>query len=165
MQDVYRTVAAHKQHVQPIALAHPGTRIGAPAVTNGVKSETGSPMGTEFLKPFIQACNQQNIKIDFVVAHWYDTWPSDPAGQAARFKQFKDHMTAIYEAGGRRKIWLTEFAVWSGDQKDFLGKVMPWLDEQPWIERYAFHYAKQGILVSSDMEGLTELGKAYVSVV
>lgn len=163
MQDVGRTLASHAQHVQPIAEKYPELKVGSPAVTNGELSENGTPMGCKFLKPFIEGCDQQGLKIDFVVAHWYDQWPADPTEQGYKLDYFKSHLKNIHEAGGKRPVWLTEFGVWTGDQIDFLNKVMPWLDEQDWIERYAFHFAKPGVLLAEDMSGLSALGQAYVS--
>jgi hypothetical protein len=167
MVDIGRTVSAHKTYVQRIADKYPQLKIGSPAVTNGVVSPAGAPMGTEFLGPFIQACDAQGIKIDFVVAHWYDTWPADPVQQGYKLQYFQDHMRKVYEAGGGddkgRKVWITEFGIWEGDQIAFLDAVMPWLDSQPWIERYAFHFAKPGVLVNDALTGLTPLGVTYAS--
>lgn len=163
MQDISRTVAAHKNFIQPILQKYPGLRIGAPAVTNGVRSTNNTVMGTEFLRPFIKSCDSQGIKIDFVVAHWYDVWPVDQAAKQVKKDYFKKHMQNIYEAGGRRKVWITEFGIWEGDQVAFLKEVMPWLDETSWIERYAFHFATPGVLVKHTLDGLTALGETYQS--
>lgn len=158
MQDVGRTVAAHKAHIQPLTNKYPQLEIGAPAVTNGERSPQGTAMGKHFLKSFISECNAQGIKIDFVVAHWYDQWPNAPEAREDKFRYFKDHFQAIYEAGGNRKVWVTEFGVTSGDKIHFLDTVMSWMDDQHWIDRYAFHYATQGVLVTDDLKGLTSLG-------
>jgi endo-1,4-beta-mannosidase len=163
MQDVGRTLQSHQQHVQPIADKYPEIKVGAPAMTNGEKSENGTSMGVLFLEPFIKGCDERGLRIDFVAAHWYDEWPADPTQQGYKLDYFKDHLKKIHKAGGERPVWLTEFGVWTGDQIDFVNKVMPWLDDQDWIERYAFHYATPGVLLNGDVSGLSELGKAYVT--
>ncbi|KAH7125623.1 hypothetical protein B0J11DRAFT_435127 [Dendryphion nanum] len=155
MQDVGRTVAAHKQWVQPIAQKYPNLKIGAPAVTNGVKDgATGKAMGIPYLKSFLAGC--QGCKIDFVVAHWYDS--------GANVEYFKKHLQDVYEAGGKRNVWLTEFAPTSGDPQAFLRQVLPWLDAQPWLTHYAYQWAAPGVLVNGAKNGLTPLGSTYATV-
>lgn len=154
MQDVGATVAAHKKWVQPIAEKHPDLKIGAPAVTNGVKADNGMPMGIPYLKAFLEGCS--DCKIDFVNAHWYDS--------ANNIEYFKKHLNDIHEASGGKNVWLTEFAPVDGDAEKFLQEVLPWLDETKWITHYAYQWAAPGVLVNGGSDGLTSLGEAYSSI-
>ncbi|KAF2875363.1 hypothetical protein BDV95DRAFT_592068 [Massariosphaeria phaeospora] len=146
--------AAHKQHVQSLLEKHSDLRIGAPAVTNGALSPVNTLMGSAYLKAFLAACD--GCKIDFVVTHWYD------AGDNVAW--FKKHLLDVYEAGGKRPVWLTEFAATSGDNVKFLNDVLPWLDQQDWIERYAYHWLQKGSLVTGDGAALSPLGSAYGTI-
>ncbi|KAF2178986.1 glycoside hydrolase family 128 protein [Zopfia rhizophila CBS 207.26] len=157
MQDVGATVAAFKQWVQPLSKYGDKLKIGAPAVTNGVKdSVTGSDMGLPWLKRFLAGCS--GCKIDFTVIHWYDSAKNVP--------YFKKQVTDAYNAGGKKPVWITEFAPQGSDQEKiaFLREVLPWLDSQDWVERYAYHFATPGILVNAAGNALTPLGQAFNTI-
>jgi len=63
--------------------------------------------------------------------------------------------------GGNRPVWITEFAG-SGtidEQNTFLETVLPWLDAQPYVERYAYFMVEEGSLLSAD--GLSLIGSTF----
>ena len=63
--------------------------------------------------------------------------------------------------GGNRPVWITEFAG-SGtadEQNTFLETVIPWLDAQPYVERYAYFMVVDGVLINGD--GLSTLGSTF----
>lgn len=135
-----------KTNMQPFAGK---AKLGSPAVTNG-----GNPMGLTWLSSFISQCN--GCTIDFVAVHWYN------GGDATAFKAY---MTNAYAAGGNRPLWITEFEA-SGDDAQkaaFLQDVMPWLDSQPFVERYAYFGAFNGNLLGSG-NTLSVLGKTYAGL-
>lgn len=156
MQDYVSTANDHKAHVQPLTSQYPKVKFGAPAVTNGELSKNNTLMGIPYLKKFLESCD--GCQIDFVVAHWYDS--------AYNFEYFKNHLNAFHEAGGNRPVWLTEFGAYGSQQEqaDFLRQALPWLDDQPWIERYAYHYAAPGYMVTDDARGLSPVGRVYAGV-
>ncbi|KAI9764607.1 MAG: hypothetical protein M1840_008337 [Geoglossum simile] len=109
-------------------------KLGAPAVTNG-----GSPYGMTWLKSFLEKCS--GCTIDFVPIHWYDS--------ATNIEYFKNYVKQAHDTSGKQ-IWITEFAG-SGSQDQqiaFLKAVMPWLDAQPYVERYAYFGVFDGSLVN-----------------
>ncbi|CCU81172.1 hypothetical protein BGHDH14_bgh02974 [Blumeria hordei DH14] len=123
-------------------------KLGSPAVTNG-----GAPMGLTYLQNFISSCS--GCTIDFVNIHWYN------GGNA---QDFKNYVTKAHAAGGGRPVWITEFEA-SGDtaqQQAFLNDVLPWLDSQDYVERYAYFMAADGILISSGTT-LSPVGQAFAS--
>lgn len=123
-------------------------KLGSPAVTNG-----GAPMGLTYLQNFISSCS--GCTIDFVNIHWYN------GGNA---QDFKNYVTKAHAAGGGRPVWITEFEA-SGDvaqQQAFLNEVLPWLDSQDYVERYAYFMAADGILISSGTT-LSPVGQAFAS--
>ncbi|RDW71445.1 hypothetical protein BP6252_08008 [Coleophoma cylindrospora] len=125
-------------------------KLGSPAVTNG-----GSPMGLTYLKNFISACSK--CTIDFVPIHWYDS--------ASNVDYFKNYIAEAYTAGGNRPIWITEFGCSSGTDAEintFLQTVLPWLDEQSYVARYAYFMAADGVLLSSGST-LSTLGETYAT--
>lgn len=66
--------------------------------------------------------------------------------------------------GGYRPLWITEFASSTGtdaQKENFLKAVLPWLDAQTYVERYAYFGDFQGILINENGTGLSRLGEIY----
>ena len=115
---------AYMTHIQPFAGR---AKLGAPAVTNG-----GGDMGLTYLKRFMDACS--SCTIDFVPVHWYDA--------AANVEYFKKHIEAARDVAGGRALWITEFGAHGSDaeQAAFIAEVLPWLEAQPYVERYSYFF-------------------------
>ncbi|KAI9865637.1 MAG: hypothetical protein M1813_002095 [Trichoglossum hirsutum] len=124
----------YKTYMNPFAGK---ARLGAPAVTNG-----GGNMGLTWLKSFMGACGTE-CSIDFVPIHWYDS--------ASNVEYFKKHIQDAHNATGK-PIWITEFASTGlpGQQKTFLETVLPWLDDQPFVERYSYFGVFEGVMVNGN---------------
>ncbi|RKF65846.1 Alkali-sensitive linkage protein 1 [Erysiphe neolycopersici] len=140
---VAEAVAGYQQLMQPYAGK---AKLGSPAVTNGA-----SPMGLAYLKNFIAACS--GCTIDFVAIHWYNGGNAD---------DFKNYVAKAHAVSGGRPVWITEFEG-SGDaaqQQAFLNDVLPWLDSQDYVERYAYFMASDGNLISSGTT-LSSVGQAF----
>lgn len=145
--DCNTAASGYMTYMQPFAGK---AKLGSPAVTNG-----GPPSGLTWLSSFLSLCT--NCHIDFITCHWYDS--------ATNFEYFKQYLQDAYKAGGGRPIWLTEFGA-SGtldEQVTFLQVVMPWMDAQPWIERYAYYMVDQGSLISSGGNSLSSLGSTFMT--
>lgn len=137
--------AAYKTHMQPFAGK---AKLGSPAVTNG-----GGDMGLTWLSNFMSACS--GCTIDFVAVHWYDS--------VNNVEYFKNHITSAYTKTGK-PVWLTEFGTIDGSdaqKADFLRKVLPWLDAQDWIERYAYFMVSDGMMVNGG--AMSAQGSAYAA--
>lgn len=136
----------YQQYMNPLSGS---AQLGAPAVTNG-----GAPEGLTWLGEFLDACNGQ-CDIDFVPIHWYDS--------ATNYAYFKDYVQEAYVAGGNRTLWITEFgATGSTEQQvEFLQIVMPWLDQQEYVGRYAYFMDDVGVLLQSATE-LSSLGSTFM---
>ena len=130
MQDIGATIAAHRQWVEPLRKYGEKLYIGSPAVTNGKRdSNTGAVMGLDYLDAFLRGC--WDCKIDFINIHWYDgAWNVD---------YFKRHVEDARRVANGRPIWITEFGPQGSEQEiqRFLREVLPWLDSQPDVHRYA----------------------------
>ncbi|RKF76916.1 Alkali-sensitive linkage protein 1 [Golovinomyces cichoracearum] len=136
-------VSGYQNLMQPYAGK---AKLGSPAVTNG-----GSPMGLTYLKNFINACS--GCTIDFIAIHWYNGGSAD---------DFKNYVAKAHIVGGGRPVWITEFEG-PGDaqqQQKFLKEVLPWLDNQDYVERYAYFMASDGNLISSGTSP-SAVGQAY----
>ena len=136
--------SAWKLHMQPFAGK---AKLGSPAVTNGP-----SPMGLAWLAGFAEAC--VGCTVDFYVVHWYDA-----AGQVDKFKE---HCRRAHELTGK-PIWVTEFGATGGEREveAFLREVLPWLDGQDYVERYAYFMVSEGVLVSGG--GMSGVGEVYAT--
>jgi len=151
---VSQAVTSWKTYMQPFANTGSGVngrkaRLASPAVTNG-----GGDMGLTYLNNFITSCT--GCTIDVVAIHWYSP--------ATAIDDFKQHVTQAIQVAAGRPVWITEFATTSGtdDQINaFFTSVLPWLDQQSKVERYAYFMAGEGSLVSGGK--LSTIGNKYVA--
>ena len=138
-------------------LVNNSTLVGSPA-TAGNPLTTGSWL-TQFMnwtpKP----------KVDFVCVHWY---------KGVDYVKFKSDMTAIINLYGK-PIWVTEFApqtVSSAQSQPnkytqtqvntFLNQVIPWMEQNPMVQKYAYHNSKYGTCAIFTTAGqLTPTGVTY----
>ncbi|KAL2836420.1 hypothetical protein BJY01DRAFT_251997 [Aspergillus pseudoustus] len=125
-------------------------RISTPAVTNGPPPN----MGTGWMDQFFEHC--VTCTINFVAIHWYAN--NDPEG-------FKSHVQQFYDKYNL-PVWVTEFAASGseGEQIEFLQAVLPWLDAQPFVERYAYFGVFPGFLVNEAGDGLSQLGQVQIEI-
>ncbi|RAO68623.1 uncharacterized protein BHQ10_004635 [Talaromyces amestolkiae] len=142
--------AGYQTYMQPLAGK---TRIGAPAVTNAGNGVLAY-MGLGWLEYFFDDC--QGCHVDFIPLHWY---ANDTAAN------FEAYLTQAYDRF-QKPIWVTEFQLQDSDanQVAFLQEVLPWMDQQSWIERYAYFGPFETFLINGAGNGLSDVGKAYVSI-
>lgn len=161
---VNASVAAYQTAMQPFAGRVP---IGAPAVTG-----SGSPAGLTYIQNFIGNCT--NCTIDFVNVHWY----SNKYAGASYFEYFVNQTRItrdLFPQTQGKPIWITEFGLTNDDPgapgytdadvQAFLQQVMPWMDQQTDVGRYAYFMDAPGILISGDGSGLSGNGIVYNSYV
>lgn len=149
-------VAAYKQYMAPHGSGN--VKLGSPSVSNGVgtNSATGQPMGLDWLKPFLQQCN--GCQIDFVPVHWYGCTNGCPVENDVT--SFKQQIGQVMEVAGGRPVWVTEFQSLANGEA-FLEQVLPWLDGQGQIERYAYFMCESGVLTNGN--AVSSLGHKYAS--
>ncbi|WVQ96195.1 hypothetical protein IAU59_003298 [Kwoniella sp. CBS 9459] len=145
------SVTAYQRYMQPFAGK---ALLGSPAVTNG-----GSPLGLTWLGNFIGNCT--GCQIDFVNIHWY-------SNKWAGATYFKYQVQEARKIAGGRPIWITEFGLDNSDgtytQADlhaFLQEVLPWLDQQSDVHRYAYFMNTVGMLINNDGKTLSDTGVIY----
>ena len=150
-------VAAWKQYMAPYAGSN--VKLGSPSVSNGVGTNptTGQPMGLDWLKPFLEQCS--GCPIDFVPVHWYGC--SGGCDVHNDISAFKTDIGNAIKVAGDRPVWVTELGTNSGDPTTFMNEVLPWLDGQSGVERYAYFMVEEGVLTSGN--GLSPLGHQYGS--
>ncbi|KAF2016391.1 glycoside hydrolase family 128 protein [Aaosphaeria arxii CBS 175.79] len=153
MLNLGKIVAAHKRWMEPLRRYDKKVLIGSPAVTNGRRIGNRGPVGVEYLKLFLEGCT--DCKIDFVCIHWY--------GSYSDVELFKRHVIDTRNIAKTRPIWITEFGVFGSDAQilGFLSVVLPWLDSQPDVHRYAMFWAAPGFLLNPAGSALSTLGQAY----
>jgi len=149
-------VQLFRQYIQPLKSSK-GLRLGAPAVASDQN-------GRNWLNSFMSQCS--NCGIDFVPVHWYGSNPNE----------FKSYVTSIYNAFGK-PIWVTEWACVGGNcgdvnyVYDFMGQTTQWLDQQSWVERFAWFGAMKNLggyvpasnrLLSANGQSQSPLGLQYV---
>lgn len=141
---------AYLKWMQPLAGR---VKLGAPVVTNAV----GSGVGLDWYQQFKGNCTA--CTIDFVPIHWYE-----PYENTARFESY----VQTFHNAVQLPIWVTEFSGLANDgswatqdqQNSFLETVLPFLDAQSYVERYAYYFAADGFLLSTGTT-LSETGVTY----
>ena len=121
--NVSYAVSAYKQWVQPLAGK---VLLGSPAVTNGV----GDGIGISYLQYFMGNCT--GCTVDFIPLHWY--------GDVTNPDSFKTYVKS-FRTKFARPLWITEFGTNGGTEDQivtFLENVLPWLDKQTYVQRYAY---------------------------
>ncbi|KAL8744687.1 MAG: hypothetical protein Q9190_003086 [Brigantiaea leucoxantha] len=133
----------YKQYMQPFAGK---ARLGSPATT-------ASSSGLTWQRSFIAACS--GCTVDFIAMHWAGSPGS------ASVAQFQDQVLSYINAFGK-PVWVTEIVVTGtvADNQAFMQQVLPWLDAQAMVERYAW-FNVDGVLVSSGGSSLTAAGTTY----
>lgn len=141
------------QYMEPYAKQ--GVKIGAPGTLQNTQD-------FQWLSSFLDACTE--CTISFIAMHWFDK-----AG-AAQVPGFKDTLNKAKALAGNKPIWLDNFSAAgsAADQKEFLGEVVPWLEQQENIQAYAYcppdvatAGAGGGML---DGDALNDLGQYYANL-
>src|SRR3546814_144920 len=121
----------------------------------------------KWLLDFMNEVNRDTIKVDFIALHWYDwgNWSSahnpspDPAKVFNRFKNYLNKMYNLY----KKPIWITEFNANRNRTPEtharFMELALPWLDAQPFIERYAYFFPPGASVIENGR--ITGAGKVY----
>jgi len=127
-----------------------GATLVGPSVTNG-------PDGMSWMQEFWQLCS--DCSITFAAFHWYDS--------TSNFAYLQEYVTEACNLVSPAKIWLTEFEGLPVDpvaQSQFMAQALPWLDDNPCVDRYAWFGSAdpdKNLLVASGPE-LSALGNQYV---
>ena len=140
-------------------LLRTGYRMGSPAPEEG--------NADKWLLNFMNKAEQDTVKVDFIALHWYDwgNWTSThntSPNPANVFNRFKNYLTRIYNLY-KKPIWITEFNANRNTTPEtharFMELALPWLDAQPFIERYAYFFPPTVPAMENDT--LTEVGRIY----
>ena len=139
-----------------------GYRLGSPAPEEQ-NAQTGRWLGD-----FMVSTQANNIRVDYVAIHWYDwgsytqTFNTAPNANDV-FTRFKNYVNNIYNIY-KKPIWITEFNAnrntTSATHVNFINLALPWLEQQDFVERYAYFFPPA--LPPVDVNGnLTAIGTAY----
>jgi hypothetical protein len=125
-------------------------RLGSPACSSDKK-------GMDWFAEFMEKAKKKELHMDFVAVHWYRS------RDANAFEEFVEDLSKTH---GRRKVWITEFNGWAGDEKEnfsFLKDSLKFLEKNPVVERYAYFNPAPGkphSLLNEDGT-LTRMGELY----
>ncbi|KAL2869544.1 glycoside hydrolase family protein [Aspergillus lucknowensis] len=152
--------AGYIEYIQPFA----GTvRIGSPSVLwNNEGPSSGGPYNSTVWTEFFLG-NCTGCQLDFLAIHWYqDCFAAD--GQKGA-DWFIGNVTNAHETLDL-PIWVTEFECYGEEDEQiaFLEEVLPWMDGQEYVERYAYFGAFPKYLINEAGDGLSDLGRAYATI-
>jgi hypothetical protein len=138
---------------------------------------TGSERGMKWLKDFNAACwsidPKNGCPLDFVVVHWY----GDFLGMTSWIGQLASWYNGTENVGlqGQLRMWVTEIGLPQGSNESnwaVLNQTMPYLDQLPYVERYAWFgifrpsnantWTGSGLSLFHNDGGLSDLGALYV---
>ncbi len=139
-----------------------GKRLGSPAVSSNYS----------WLYEFIDSIDARGWRCDFIAVHAY--WYKDQPG-------WKSQLENISKRCGNRPIWITEMnygANWTGwpgsgtdgtdanyaIEKQHMGPVLDYLNDAPYIERYAFYNNVQACRYAIADGKLTPIGEYYANL-
>ena len=139
-----------------------GRRLGSPAVAGDYN----------WLYEFIDSIDARGWRCDFIAVHAY--WYKDQPG-------WKSQLEGISKRCGGRPIWITEMnygANWTGwpgsDTKgtdanyaielQHMGPILDYLNDAPYIERYAFYNNVEDCRYAIAGDKLTPIGEKYASL-
>lgn len=142
--------AGYQTYVDPLPAS---VKLGAPAVTNSGYGALPY-QGLGWLDAFLEDCN--GCRMDFVPVHWYDN---------ASAATFQNYLIECHTRAQGRPIWVTEFMLQDSEanQIAFLETVMPWMDAQSWIVRYAYFGVFETYLINGAGTGLSNIGQTYAT--
>jgi len=136
-------------------------KVGTPNVLwNNLGSSSGGDYDSaQWTEYFLGNCT--SCHFNFACIHYYaDCDPSNGNGAA----WFEGNVTNAYSFF-KLPIWITEFQCYGTDaqQVAFLQEVLPWLDSQSYVARYAYFGVFEGYLVNANGNGLSDIGEAYAT--
>lgn len=152
--------AGYKTYIEPFA----GSRgIGMPNVLwNNVGSSSGGNYNSaQWTQYFLGNCT--GCHFDFAAIHYYqDCFPAN--GQSGA-EWFMGNVTDAYKTL-HLPVWVTEFECYGSEDQQiaFLQQVLPWMDAQSYVARYAYFGVFPGYLLNAAGNGLSKLGMAYATV-
>ncbi|KAG8527360.1 uncharacterized protein KY384_007512 [Bacidia gigantensis] len=138
--------------------AKQGVTIGAPGTLQNTQD-------FDWLNKFIDACT--GCSIGFIALHWFD---KAGAAQVPGFKETVGKAKVIADKIGK-PVWVDNFSA-DGDaaaQKEFLGEVVPWLEQQSYVQAYGYvppEVGKAGAggnMIGGDGK-LNDLGQYYATL-
>ncbi|KAI0356575.1 glycoside hydrolase [Trametes cingulata] len=153
--------ALWKAHIEPLKAQ--GIRLGSPALS-------GAPQGKQWLTDWYNACGG-GCTVDFMPLHWYDI-------DSTAFMQYLED----YHDTFQKPVWVTEWACQNfndadeqcslQDIVDLMNATQSFMDNTPWVERYAWFGAMrdlQGVnqenALMSAQGRITPLGQQYTGAV
>ncbi|KAL4895433.1 hypothetical protein BDV59DRAFT_200078 [Aspergillus ambiguus] len=143
----------YREYITPFS---GNAKLVTPSVTNG----GGSAEGLNWMRTFMDSCTDCGMSV--LGVHWY-------GDSAEEFETFVNQAIAFATEYSLESVWVTEFALNSDlangassqESADFLSQVLPWLDGQDMIGRYAYYMCADPYLISGT--GLTTAGMAYTA--
>jgi len=147
--DAQQTVDLWMSKMQPYTNK---VSVGAPGILQNHQDFT-------FLKEFLNLCETAGCNIGFLAVHWFYVADVD------NIQGFQDVISNVTSVAKGKPVWVDNFqATGTADaQKKFFAEMVPWLDSQPQIARYAYVPLDKGTgngFLNAD-GSLSDLGQYY----
>lgn len=147
--------AGYKTYMDPLANS---VKIGMPNVlwNNLGSSSGGNYNSAKWTQYFLGNCT--GCHFDFASIHYYQTCGGD------NVDWFKANVTNAYNTLNL-PIWVTEFQCYGTDaeQVTFLQAVLPWMDAQSYVARYAYFGAFPDLMLNAAGTALSTIGLAFAT--
>jgi hypothetical protein len=152
--------AGYKTYMEPFANQ---VKISTPNVlwNNAGSSSGGNYNSSVWMQYFMGNCT--GCHFDFAAIHYYQDCVAPEPGQSGP-DWFEGNVTNAYNHL-KMPIWITEFQCYGTEAQQiaFLQQVLPWLDSQSYVARYAYFGVFPNYLINSAGTGLSNLGMTYAT--
>ncbi|EMD41160.1 hypothetical protein CERSUDRAFT_131750 [Gelatoporia subvermispora B] len=150
-----------KQYIEPLK---------AQNITLCSPAPSSAPAGKQWLLDWMDACGS-GCTVDVIALHWYDI----------NSTAFMEYLEAFHETF-QRDIWVTEWACQNFNQAaeqcsaqdivNFMNATQEFMDQTPWVERYAWFGAMENLQGVNQEDALMDssgtintLGEQYIGAV
>ncbi|EEA19974.1 hypothetical protein TMatcc_010118 [Talaromyces marneffei ATCC 18224] len=155
--------AAAQRYITYMERLRSTVRIGVPNVlwNNYDSTSSGGDYSSRVWTSYFMG-NCTDCHFDFACIHWYQD--CEPGNSESGADWFTSNVTDAYNTL-QLPLWITEFQCYGNDdqQVSFLQSVMPWLDTQDYVERYAYFGVFPDYLLDDAGDALSAAGHAYIS--
>jgi len=144
--------------------ANSGIKVTSPAVSSTDAPNWGLDWLIQFWNELTEnGSNNGTFTFDIVNTHYY----ADCSDVGSAVSGFSAYVEKVYGSFPNLPVWVSEYGCSAGtgsqqDEIDFIAATAGWMDQQSFVEKYAYFMAYPGMLLDSE-NSLSALGQNYTN--
>lgn len=141
-----------------------GIKVTSPAVSSTDAPNWGLDWLIQFWNELTDnGANNGTLTFDIVNTHYY----ADCSDVGSAVSGFTAYVEKVYGSFPDLPVWVSEYGCSAGtgsqqDEIDFIAATAGWMDQQSFVEKYAYFMAYPGMLLDSE-SSLSPLGQTYTT--